>query len=69
MSNIKFKTIGGEMLDAIAHKYYGGRAGGTEAIIQANVGLAKIGPVLSANLEISLPDLPIVQEEEIRLWD
>lgn len=69
MSNIKFKTIGGEMLDAIAHKHYGGRVGGTEAIVQENIGLAKLGPILPADLQISLPDLPVIQEEEIRLWD
>ncbi len=69
MAAIKFKTIGGEMLDAIAHKHYDGRAGGTEAIVKDNIGLAKLGPVLPAGLEISLPDLPEIQEEEIRLWD
>ncbi len=69
MSSIKFKTIGGEMLDAIAHKHYQGRVGGTEAIVNDNIGLARLGPVLPAGLEISLPDLPKIQEEEIRLWD
>lgn len=69
MSNIKFKTIGGEILDAIAHKHYQGRAGGTEAIIKENIGLARLGPFLPAGLEISLPDLPQIQQEEIRLWD
>lgn len=69
MALIKFKTIGGEVLDAIAHKHYQGRTGGTEAIVMENIGLTKLGPVLPADLEISLPELPEIQEEEIRLWD
>lgn len=63
------KTIGGEMLDAIAHKHYKGLAGATEALLEANVGLSRLGPVLPAGIEIVLPELPEVKPEVIKLWD
>jgi len=69
MPQIVIKTIGGEMLDAITHKYYKGRDGSTEAVLDANPGLAKIGPVLPAGIEIKLPDLPEAKPQEIKLWD
>ncbi len=69
MAKITIKTVGGEMLDAIAHKHYNGRIGATEAVLDDNPGLAKMGPVLPAGVEIVLPDLPEVKVQEINLWD
>lgn len=69
MAQITVKTIGGEMVDAIAHKHYGARPGAAESVLSANPGLAKIGPVLPAGVEIVLPDLPEVKPQEIKLWD
>lgn len=69
MAQITIRTIGGEMLDAITHKHYKGRAGATEAVLDANPGLARIGPVLPAGVEIVLPDLPEAKPQEIKLWD
>ena len=69
MAQITLKTLGGEMLDAITHKHYKGRIGATEAVLDANVGLSKMGPVLPAGIEIILPDLPEVKPQVITLWD
>ena len=69
MAQIVIRTMGGEMLDALAHKHYNGREGATAEVLNANPGLAKLGPVLPAGIDIVLPDLPEVKPQEIRLWD
>ena len=69
MAQITIKTIGGEMLDAITHQHYKGRTGATELVLEENPGLAKLGPILPANIELVLPDLPEVKPQEINLWD
>lgn len=69
MAQITIRTIGGELLDAITHKHYKGRAGATEVVLGVNPGLARIGPVLPADIEIVLPDIPESKAEEIKLWD
>lgn len=69
MAQITIKTIGGEMLDSIAHIHYKGQAGGTEAILKANPGLARYGPVLPADIEILLPELPKNEPTQVKLWD
>lgn len=51
-------TKQGDMVDAIATRVYGARAGAAEAILAANPGLADRGPVLPANVTIMLPDAP-----------
>ncbi len=54
-----YVTKQNDMVDAIAAVTYGTEHNGaTEAILDANPGLAEFGPVLPANLSIILPDLP-----------
>ncbi len=69
MAQITIKTIGGEMLDAITHKHYHGRPGITEKVLNANPGLAKLGPVLPAGIKIILPVLPDTKAGVLQLWD
>lgn len=69
MAQITYRTIGGEILDGITHKHYRGKQGAAEAVLAANAGLARIGPVLPAGIDIVLPDLPETKPQEINLWD
>lgn len=65
-----YKTNDGDMLDDICHSNYGREAGAVEAVLEANPGLAAIGPVYDAGLSIILPDLPETEQQDlIRIWD
>ncbi|MCM0751497.1 hypothetical protein DEA98_09830 [Brucella pseudogrignonensis] len=48
-------TIDGDVVDAIAYKYYGKHGKNTEALLEANPDLFAYGPVLPAGLRIVLP--------------
>ncbi len=53
-----YTTRQNDMVDAIAAWAYGTEHGGTtEAILNANDGLADYGPLLPENLIITLPDI------------
>lgn len=65
-----YVTKQGDMIDAIAYRAYGSEHGGTtEAILKANPGLCERAPVLPANVEIVLPDLPAPAPREIATVD
>lgn len=67
---VKYQTRRGDMLDWICHQHYGQRPKAVEAVLEANPGLARYGPILPAGLVIDLPDLgPSEQKNRIRLWD
>ena len=68
---INYRTIAGDMLDAICYQHYGGTKGYVEAVLEANPGLAKESPLLPAGLIIMLPDLPTLPQQlsVVRLWD
>lgn len=66
----RYRTKDGDMLDRLCWKHYGRSRGVVEAVLEANPGLAGIGPVLPAGIEIALPDLPApTKAAAIRLWD
>lgn len=48
-------TSEGDMVDELAFRHYGTHEGTTEAIMDANPGLAARGPVLPAGVTITLP--------------
>ena len=52
-----YRAIEGDTIDAIAYRHYGRHSGTTEAILEANRGLAKLPLVLPEGLVILLPDL------------
>ncbi|MFA5712134.1 tail protein X [Mycolicibacterium sp.] len=65
----EYVTRDGDMLDWICWRHYGRSADAVEAVLEANPGLAVLGPVYAAGLTIVLPDLPPAAEAEIvRLW-
>lgn len=65
-----YLTIEGDTVDAIAHRHYGRHNGTTEAILEANRGLAAQPLILPEGLVIALPDLvddaPI---QTVKLYD
>lgn len=62
----------GETLDAMCYRVFGRTAGVTEAALEANTGLADLGPVLPAGTLITLPEpADAVQPsvDLVQLWD
>jgi phage tail protein X len=67
----EYVTKDGDMADLIAWNYYGTRDGlVVEKLLDANPGLADLGPLLPAGVTVVLPDfaLPATQQG-VRLWD
>ena len=60
-----------DTLDAICYRAYGRTAGVTEQVLQANPGLAELGPVLPHGTPVTLP--VITQQPSrtptVQLWD
>jgi phage tail protein X len=61
----------GDTVDAICWRYYGRTAGVTEAVLDANPGLADLGPVIPHGTAITLPDAApqAEQRQVVNLWD
>ncbi|UBM11737.1 tail protein X [Cupriavidus metallidurans] len=60
----------GDTLDAICQRVYGRTAGVTEAALEANTGLADLGPVIPHGTVIDLPDTPQQPTvQRVQLWD
>jgi len=61
----------GDTVDAICWRHYGRTAGVTEAVLDANPGLADLGAVLPNGHLIDLPDAPpqAEQRQVVNLWD
>lgn len=66
-----YTTRDNDLLDEVCRAFYGREAGAVEAVLEANPGLADLGPVLPANTKVTLPDLPRPLEtiETLKLWD
>ena len=66
-----YRTSDGDVIDAVCRRYYGRESGAVEAVLEANPGLAELGPVLPAGMLIELPDLPRPLEtiDTVKLWD
>jgi phage tail protein X len=65
------RAIQGDTVDAICWRHYGRTAGITEAVLDANPGLAALGPVIPHGTLINLPQAaaPAEQRQMINLWD
>jgi len=67
----KYTCIDGDMVDAVCFAFYGEESGFTEAVLDANPGLAAKGPALPAGTTIILPDLGPAKKTPavVKLWD
>lgn len=68
---MKVRAMQGDTLDAICHRHYGRTAAVTEAVLEANPGLAELGPILTQGTLVELPELapPPQNNNMIQLWD
>ncbi|MGO4813369.1 tail protein X [Cupriavidus sp. 2MCAB6] len=67
---MRTRAMQGETLDAICQRIYGRTAGVTEAVMEANPGLADLGAVLPHGTEIEMPDTPPQPAvQRVQLWD
>lgn len=60
----------GDTLDALCWRHYGRTAGVVEAVLDANPGLASLGPILPHGTPVQLPDITTQQQRQtVQLWD
>lgn len=69
-SAVYYRSKAGDVLDAIVWQHYGRQDGRiVETVLQANPGLADLGPVLPAGVRVQLPQIAEPEPREgIRLW-
>ena len=69
---MKVLSIEGDTLDLICWRELGRTAGVVEAALEANPGLAYLGPILPMGTAVEMPELAIVEVETrdiAQLWD
>lgn len=68
---LHYKTKDGDTADFIAWKNYGTTSGlVVEQLLDANRGLADLGPVLPAGVLVTLPDIDTTKRVQgVKLWD
>jgi phage tail protein X len=61
----------GDTVDALCWRYYGRTAGVVEQVLDANPGLADLGPVLPNGTLINMPEAAAqaIQRQVVNLWD
>lgn len=63
------RSVQGDTIDLICHRYFGRTAGVTEAVIKANPGLSELSPILPSATLVTLPDVPPPPENTLtQLW-
>lgn len=71
MQEVEYRTREGDMVDEIVFKHYGSTDGGlVEAVLECNIGLADLGPVLPAGVVLRLPDFGSEADvsQPVTLW-
>ncbi len=63
---ITYKTVDGDMLDAICHKHYGSSNGYIDIVYKANLELSSKPIILPAGIIIILPKVMLTSE--VSLW-
>ncbi|MGU5544060.1 tail protein X [Aeromonas veronii] len=65
-----YRTSDGDTIDYIAWKFYQTLEGRVvEQLLDANPGIADLGPVLPAGVLVNMPDIvPQQHEQGVRLW-
>jgi len=61
----------GDTVDAICWRHYGRTAGVTEAVLEANPGLADLGPILPQGVMVNMPEAQSTApvRQMVNLWD
>ncbi len=65
------RSIEGDTVDKLCHRYFTATANVTEQVLEANPHLAALGPVLPNGTVVLLPvqDIAPAQSNIIQLWD
>lgn len=59
-----------ETVEMLCYRYYGKTAGVTEAVLNANPGLADVGVFLPYGYAVEMPDrVPAPATDTLQLWD
>ncbi|MFC0118773.1 tail protein X [Pseudoalteromonas xiamenensis] len=70
MNGVHYVTRDGDVLDLICWRHYGRTAGIVEKVLEANYGLAALGPIYPEQVTIFLPELPKPKTKQvINIWD
>jgi len=66
-----YTTKQGETVDLVCSKFYGRTRDATEAVLNANPGVAALGPILPLGTKILMPDIEArpAATKLISLWD
>lgn len=69
-SDLFYVSRSGDVLDQVVFNHYGDLEGlKLEAVLEANRGLADLGPVLDEGVRVRLPDIQTEQPvETVQLW-
>jgi len=66
---VSIRTQQNDTVDALSWRHYGRTAGVTEAVLEANPGLADHGPTLPQGLLVQMPDTYAApQRKTVHLW-
>ncbi|MFP7634279.1 tail protein X [Pseudomonas veronii] len=65
------RTNQNDTVDALCWRFYGRTAGVTEAVLEANPGLADHGPILPQGLVVNMPEAQTTapQRQMVQLWN
>ncbi|AVJ23961.1 MULTISPECIES: tail protein X [Pseudomonas] len=68
---IAVRTNQNDTVDALCWRFYGRTAGVTEAVLEANPGLADYGPILPHGLVVNMPEAQTSapQRQMVQLWN
>ncbi|WP_460139774.1 tail protein X [Pseudomonas sp. S2_E01] len=68
---VAIRTNQTDTVDALCWRFYGRTAGVTEAVLEANPGLADHGPILPQGLVVNMPEAQTSapQRQMVQLWN
>ncbi|VVO03142.1 hypothetical protein PS834_02828 [Pseudomonas fluorescens] len=68
---VAVRTNQNDTVDVLCWRFYGRTAGVTEAVLEANPGLADHGPILPQGLVVNMPEAQASapQRQMAQLWD
>ena len=68
---VAVRTNQNDTVDTLCWRFYGRTAGVTEAVLEANPGLADHGPILPQGLVVNMPEAQTSapQRQMVQLWN
>lgn len=64
------RAVQGDTVDRLCFRHYGYTDAVTEAVLEANPGLAEQGPIIAMGTRVKLPAVPAQQARQtVQLWD